>query len=262
MDSWSVALTIGLLALSFSPLLFAIDAFNLVLSAALVLLSVFLPLFVSEPFRICLALGPVAIYLFVFGAINLAKRPFVVSAARDFAVLALAVVGLVIVGPMELFYPLTASIRFGSYVWMLLIGLYVLAVIFLILFLRPRLVIYNFSSGELRPILAELAGKLDADARWAGDSLSMPNLGVQLHIDSVAKMRNVALISSGPSQNHQGWRRLESALQAALAHVEVPRNVRAVSLISAALIILLILVVAVSHDPQTVAQAIVDMFWA
>ena len=262
MDFWSIVLTTGLLALSFSPLLFAFDAFNLVLSAALVALSLFLPLFLSEPFRICLALGPVAVYLFVFGAINLARRPFVVSAARDFAVLALAVVGLMVVGPMELFFPLTASIRFGSSVWMLLIALYVLAVVFLILFLRPRLIIYNISTGELRPILADLAGKLDADARWAGDSLALPNLGVQLHVDSVARMRNVALVSSGPAQNHQGWRRLELGLQAALAHVEVPRNVRAVSLISAALIILLILVVAVSTDPQTVAQAIVEMFWA
>jgi Ca2+/Na+ antiporter len=186
----------------------------------------------------------------------------VVSAGRDFAVLALAVAGLVVVGPMDLFFPLTASIRFGPHVWILMIVLYVLLVVFLILFLRPRLVIYNISTDELRPILADLAGKLDPDTRWAGDSLWLPNLGVQLHVDSVAKMRNVALVSSGPGQNHQGWRRLELALQAALSQVEVPRNFRAVSLVSAALIILLFLVLAVSSDPQDVAQAIVNMFWA
>jgi hypothetical protein len=261
MDPWSIVLTAGLLALALSPLVFAFDAFNLLASAALVALCIFLPFFLSEPFRICLALGPVAIYLLLFGTINLARRPFVVSAARDLAALALAAVGLVAVGPMELFFPLAASIRFGAYVWALMLGLYVLFVVFLILFLRPRLIIYNISIDELRPILADLAGKLDADARWAGDSLWLPSLGVQLHVDSVAKMRNVTLASSGPAQNPQGWRRLELALQAALAQVEVPRNVRAVSLISAAAIILLFLILAVSSDPQNVAQAIVNMFW-
>jgi hypothetical protein len=262
MDLWNILFSMVLLALAVSPLWFIVDAFNVGVSAALMGLCLFLPLFLAEPFAICLAAGPVAIYLVLFGAINLARRPFLVSGGRDFAVLALAAAGLVIVGPMELFYPAVASLRFGGNVWILLIALYVLIVICLILFFRPRLVIYNIAAEELRPILADLGSKLDPDARWAGDGLSLPTLGVQLHLDSVGKMRNVSLVSSGPSQNHQGWRRLELALQAALADVEVPRNVRAVGLLSAAAIILFFLVVAVSGDPQSVAQAIVDMFWA
>jgi hypothetical protein len=262
MGFWNVVFSIGLLALALSPLAFIVDAFNVGVSAVLVALCLFLPFFLAEPFAICLAAGPVAIYLALFGAVNLARRPFLVSGTRDFAVLALAAAGLIIVGPMELFFPTVASLRFGANVWILLIALYVLVVICLILFFRPRLVIYNIAMEELRPILADLATKLDPDARWAGDSLSLPGLGVQLHLDSVAKMRNVSLVSSGPAQNHQGWRRLELALQAALAEVEVPRNVRAVSFLSAALIILLFLVLAVSGDPQSVAQSILDMFWA
>ncbi len=262
MDLWNILFSIVLLALALSPLAFIVDAFNLGVSAALAMLCLFLPIFLSEPFAICLAAGPVAIYLMLFGAVNLAKRPFVVSGSRDFAVLALAAAGLVVVGPMELFFPMVASLRFGANVWIMLLALYVLLVICLILFFRPRLVIYNIAMEELRPILADLTPRLDPDARWAGDSLSLPGLGVQLHLDCVAKMRNVSLVSSGPAQNHQGWRKLELALQAALAEVEVPRNVRAVGLVSAAAIILLFLVVAVSGDPQSVAQAILDMFWA
>jgi hypothetical protein len=262
MDLWNILFSLVLLALSLSPLLFIVDAFNLGVSVALAMLCLFLPFFLSQPFAICLAAGPVAIYLMLFAAINLARRPFLVSGTRDFAVLALASAGLMIVGPMELFFPTVASLRFGANVWFLMLALYILLVICLLLFFRPRLVIYNIATEELRPILSELAARLDPDARWAGDSLSLPGLGVQLHLDSVAKMRNVSLVSSGPSQNHQGWRRLELALQAALAGVEVPRNVRAVGLLSAAMIILLFLVLAVSGDPQSVAQAIVDMFWA
>lgn len=262
MDYWNFLFSIVLFALAVSPLCFMVDAFNFGISAALVCLCLFLPLLLDEPFAICLAVGPVAIYLMLFGAINLARRPFLVSGGRDFAAMALAATGLVIVGPMNLFYPASASLRFGANVWLLVIALYVLIVICLILFLRPRLVIYNISMEEIRPILAEEAAKLDPEARWAGDSLSLPTLGVQLHLDSVAKMRNVSLVSSGPSQNHQGWRRLELALQAALADVEVPRNVRGVSLVSAATIILLFLVHAVSSDPQSVGQSIVEMFWS
>lgn len=262
MDLWNILFSLLLLAMALSPLLFLADAFNLGVSAVLATLCLFLPFLFSEAFASCLAAGPVAIYLMVFGAINLAKRPFLVSGTRDFAVLALAVAGLVTVGPMELFFPTVASLRFGANVWILMLVLYVLLVICLLLFLRPRLVIYNIAMEEFRPILADLATRLDPDARWAGDSLSLPGLGVQLHLESVAKMRNVSLVSSGPSQNHQGWRRLELALQAALANVEVPRNIHAVGLLSAALIILLFLVLAVSSDPQSVAQAILDMFWA
>jgi hypothetical protein len=262
MDFWSIVFSIGLLALALSPLWFIFDAFNVGVSAALIALCLVLPFFLAEPLAIFLAVGPVAIYLMVFGAINLARRPFLVSGTRDFAVLALAASGLFIVGPMELFFPTVASLRFGANVWLLMIGLYVLMVICLVLFFRPRLVIYNIAAEELRPILADLASKLDPDARWAGDNLSLPSLGVQLHLDTVARMRNVTLVSSGPAQNHQGWRRLELVLQSALANVEVPRNVRAVGLISAALTILLFLVLAVSSDPQSVAQAILEMFWA
>ena len=55
-----------------------------------------------------------------------------------------------------------------------------------LLVLRPRLVIYNISVDQLRPILAELVEQLDSEARWAGDSLALPALGVQLHLDNTA----------------------------------------------------------------------------
>ncbi|MEI7903478.1 MAG: hypothetical protein WCK89_24835, partial [bacterium] len=58
-----------------------------------------------DPFRLCLAFGPVAIYAVLLGAINLLRRPFAVSGTRDAAALGLAVSGLVIVGPIELFLP-------------------------------------------------------------------------------------------------------------------------------------------------------------
>ena len=84
---------------------------------------------------------------------------------------------------------------------------YWLWVLLVVLVARPRLVVYNISTEELHPVLAEAAARLDPDSRWAGNSLALPNLGVQLHLESFDMMRNVSLVSSGSRQNLDGWRR-------------------------------------------------------
>ena len=217
-----------------------------------------------DPFRLCLALGPVAVYLLLLGGIHLARRPFVVSGTRDTAALGLAVAGLVAVGPIELFFPHAAAAHFGPLVWMFLAAFYVLCLVLILLLLRPRLVIYNVSTDELRPILADLVPQLDADARWAGDGLSLPNLGVQLHLENLAMLRNVSLVATGARQSYLGWKRLETALRTALAAAEVPRNVRAARVLGAVLLgagtlLAAMLIWAVAMDPQTVAHALFDM---
>jgi len=212
-----------------------------------------------DPFRLCLALGPVAIYVLLIGAINMFRRPFLVSGTRDAAALGLAVSGLVIVGPVELFFPVNASLRFGGFVWVLLVGLYALSLVLVLLLLRPRLVVYNVSRDELRPILTDLAAELDREARWAGDSLVLPNLGIQLHMDGLAAMRNVSLTTIGAIQNHQSWRRLELALGAALSQVEVARNPHAFGLLCAGALLILAVILAIAQDPQAVAQSLFEM---
>lgn len=213
-----------------------------------------------DPFRLCLALGPVATYLLLLAAINLSRRPFVVAGTRDTATLGLAVSGLVIIGPMELFLPVATVLRFGSYVWVLLVVLYALILVLCLLVSRPRLVVYNISTSKLRPILADVVVRLDSEARWAGDSLLLPNLGVQLHLDNMAALRNVSLVSVGPHQSYLGWRQLELGLRAALSEFEVGRNFRAVGFIAGTgALLLLFLLQIIAIDPQAVAQAMFDM---
>ena len=113
-----------------------------------------------DPFRLCLAVGPVAVYFLLLGAINLSRRPLLVSGVRDAASLALAVSGLIIIGPMALFFPYSAEARFGPHVWLMLLALYALIVVLWLLLLRPRLVIYNILADKLRPILAEVVNRL------------------------------------------------------------------------------------------------------
>ena len=216
-----------------------------------------------EPFHQCLALGPVAIYLLLLGVINLARRPLVVSGGRDAAALGLAVSGLVFVGPMALLFPESVAAHFGpagtKYLWLMFIGLLAICLIMVLLTLRPRLIIYNISVDQFRPILAEVVERMDPDARWAGDCLFLPGLGVQLHLESFGWMRNVSLVSSGPKQDYQGWSRLEAELAAALRSIEVPWNLAGVMLLSVGNVLIIWLAWAIIHDPQAIARTVFEL---
>ena len=169
-----------------------------------------------DPLHLSIALGPLATYLLVLGVVNLSIRPFVTTGSRDTAALGLAISGLAIAGPMELFLPESAAIYLGPSVWLLLVGCYALGLTLLILLLRPRLVIYNITVEQLRAVLSEVVTDLDRDARWVGDSLILPRLHVQLHVEPFSALKSIQLVSSGPRQSDAGWRRLEDALVPAL----------------------------------------------
>ena len=210
-------------------------------------------------FHTCLALGPLAVYLLLIGAINLSRRPFLVSGTRDAGALGLAVSGFVIVGPVQLCLPEDALVRFGPYVWVLMLAFYALCLVLVLLLLRQRLVVYNISGNQLRALLAGLVDQLDSEARWAGDVLALPSLGVQLHLDSLAVTRNVSLTPVGANQDPLGWQRLESALAGALGRVPISQNPRGAILVAAGLLIILGLGCAVAYDPRAVAQGLFDM---
>ncbi len=207
-----------------------------------------------DPVRLCLAIGPLGIYLAVIGWRNLRRQPRVVSGARDTFGLALALAGMVIVGPMELFFPYAAQARYGVFTWALVFILYGLLLVLVLLMQRPRLIIYNMSVDQLRAVLGDVVGGLDSAARWAGDGLALPTLGVQLHIEAFPAMRNVSLVSSGADQNHAGWRALEAALRQAAAKVETPANPRGFELLAFGLIVLAALVVMVARRSHEVIE--------
>jgi uncharacterized membrane protein len=224
-----------------------------------------------DPFRLCLALGPVAVYAILLGTVNLSRRPFLAGGARDAAALGLALAGLVMIGPLELFFPDAATTSVAAaiaklgippvraVVWLLLGFCYAMGLLLILSLLKPRLVLYNVTSDQLRPILAELLPRLDPETRWAGDSVALPTLGVQFHIDNAATMRNISLAAVGGAQSSGGWRLLESRLAEALSLFEVGRNPRGLSLISAGLAILLFLAIVIVRHPDATAHGLFDL---
>src|ERR1700690_1859528 len=190
-----------------------------------------------EAIPLAIAAAPLAVYLFALGLINLRRRPTVVSGSADIAMLAIAVFGLLVVGPMNLFLPAAAVVRFGPLAWLLLAAFYCLCVLMYVLVARPRLVIFNISPEQLRPLLEELARRLDSDVRVAGDGMFLPQLSVQFHVDAARPMRNVSLVSTGQQQSYSGWKRLQAELAAALQTVEVARNPRGFTFLAGSLVL-------------------------
>lgn len=212
-----------------------------------------------DSFRLCVALGPLAVYLLLLGVINLSRRPLLVAGGRDLAALGIGVSGLILVGPIELLLPEDAINAYQKYVWLLLIVMYSLCVALAALLSRPRLTIYNLSGEQLRPVLAEAINGLDPDARWAGSSLVLPRLRVELHVDPNPVMRNVSLAASGDEQSYAGWRQLELALAEKLKPAESPSNPWGMALALASLLIIGVMGWQMVQHPQAITQGFRDM---
>lgn len=213
-----------------------------------------------DPLRLAIACIPLAAYLLLLGMMNVRRKPLLTTGAADLATLGAALTGFAFVGPIELFRPAAATGELGDYIWLFMLAFYWLWVGLAVLVTRPRLVVYNVSLEELRPVLAEAVAQVDSEARWAGDNLSLPRLGVQLHLDSFGLMRNASLVSTGGNQSLEGWRRLRKALTRSLKNLEVKPNPRSVSFFLAAVGLFAMSIVALMNDPQEVAQAIGDIF--
>lgn len=201
-----------------------------------------------------LALTPVAVYLMLMGSLNLARHPVVLTGMQDRVLLGLASIGLIIVGPVELFLPLPVYVAYGPAIWLIAIVLLTLTIGLIILTSAPKLVILNISPYQARSIISETAVELDAESRWAGDCLLIPSLGVQLYLSVWPSWRNVTLVAIGGKQDYQGWRQFGRALTKRLAGLQVKPNTRGLLLVGVGAIALAVSAAAAFHDPTVLAR--------
>ncbi len=193
----------------------------------------------SDPVRLAIAICPLAAYLALIGMINLRRGPFITSGGRDTMALAIGVCGLATIGPLALMMPSGSLSIYGVYAWLMMLTLYFLAVAFLILTRRPRIIAYNTTIKHMRPLLREAADTLDPAARWAGESLFLPTLQLHLVMEEDYGTRNVQIKSVGPRQDFGGWRQLELALvQGVRQHQRQPINPYGIFLVGVGLFML------------------------
>ena len=212
-----------------------------------------------DPLHFCIAAVPLAVYALMIGILNLSGRPFVTTGARDIAALGIGVGGLVVAGPMELFFPEGAAARFGPYVWLLLIIFYGLCVSLTVLLMRPRLVVYNINVEQLRPIITEIAMELDPNSRWTGDSLIIPKSGIHLQMEGIDWLRNVQLEATGNKQNFDGWSSLEKRLKQETRTQKVPPNTLGLLMMGIAGCLAVFSAGWMLFDREAVAQAFENM---
>jgi len=172
----------------------------------------------SPPIPIWLALLPAAAYFLAIGGCHLRRRPAALAGGWDGLALALAVAAAVVVGPFDLLVPpaLDGIVRAG-------LGLvcFVLAALCIHLATRPRLVIYNVTLEQVRPIVAEVATSLDPLARWAGETVALPGREVQVHLDGRGGMRSVSLVAIGNRTASEGWAEFSRRTRRAVRQLRV-----------------------------------------
>lgn len=160
------------------------------------------------------AILPAAAYLLTLAALHLRRRPAVVAGSSDLLLLAVGTAGLAVAGPLALVQPVVGGTAWAALMLLLAAGLLFAA---LLLAARPRLVVYNITLEQLRPVVAEIVATLDPTARWAGETVALPGRGIQVHLDGRGGMRSVSVVALGGRTSAEGWgefsRRLRQAIR-------------------------------------------------
>jgi hypothetical protein len=167
------------------------------------------------------ALVPLGLYLLLVGWVHLRRRPAVISGAWDAVILALGLGGLALVGPLALVRPAAGG---SPWSWPMLLLALCLGVVLAVLVSRPRLVVYNITPEQLRPLVAEVASGLDAAVRWAGDTAALPSRGLQVHIDGDGALRCVSVVAVGGRPSVEGWGEFGRRLRRSVRRFRVRRN--------------------------------------
>ena len=168
-----------------------------------------------------IALLPLALYLLGLAWAHLRRRPLAVSGVFDVAMLAAGVSGLAVVGPLALLVPVTGG---SPWSWPVLAFLFVLCVAICVLVSRPRMVVYNITVEQFRPLVAEVVSALDPKARWAGESAALPDRGFQLHIEGNGPLRTVSIVNVGERSSAEGWGEFTRRLRRAVRLLRVRRS--------------------------------------
>jgi hypothetical protein len=218
---------------------------------------------VIEPFALLVALLPLAAYLTLFGIIRLSGRPMVTTGGRDIFALAVAISGLVAIGPAELFFPEAAAAAFGMAIWPVLAFLYFLLVTLVILSSRPRLIIYGRGPSSLAQPLLQAAQTIDPDSTCdeAAGQIVLPASGIHLRIDGHRGMETAEVFAYEGSIVPSFWHRLQIALQGELSKEEVvaQRTGGMTFVIGAAMLVLISVQLFVAHEQ--VVQGFREWLW-
>ncbi len=216
-----------------------------------------------EPFAILVALLPLIGYLVVFSLIRLSGSVLVTTGGRDVAALSFAISGLMVVGPIELFFPRPAATVFGAKVWIALAILYVLCVALIAMTTRPKLVVYGRTPSETFTPL--LAAALSIDPRASGDAetlqIVLPTAGVRLRADGQRLVDYAQILAFEPNVSPLFWNKLLAELRRELTKTSVARPRQGLYMLAVAAILSGLLCWQGFGHQELVVQGFRDWLW-
>ena len=165
-------------------------------------------------------LGP-GLYLLLIASFHLRRHPVVLAGGWDLLLLAAAVAAPAIVGPLDLVQP-----AHPAWPWRLILPTvgFVFLVAVVVLAARPRIVVYNITLEQMRPVVAEIAAALDPAARWAGETVALPDRGVQVHLDARSRLRSMSLVAVGARTSPEAWAEFGRRVRQAARRLPVQRS--------------------------------------
>lgn len=205
--------------------------------------------------HVAIAIIPVAIYLLLIGALRLRTRPLLTSGWRDTLTLGIAAAGLVAVGPMQLFMPPQAVERWHAWVWLMLLGLYLLTLVMVLLNSKPRLIAYGLTEPQFRSVLLEAAQQVDPTSQWDGEVLNLPNCSMQVAMEGTGSAHVHQVAHVGLLRNVDRWFELERNFVRLGGVVNCPRSLSGIPIVLAGIIFLLAgIIPLVTYPDAALAQ--------
>jgi hypothetical protein len=202
---------------------------------------------------------PIAVYCLMIGMLHRSKHPFLVSGGRDMALLGLAMLGLILVGPSQLFFPVAAFNLLGPAVWFLMTLLYFFIVLFVILNSRPRLIVFGLSPDVLANHVKESLDEMDIESTWMGLTFAAPAIRVDGTIEAAGNGELSQIVATRSSQDVIGWMKLERALGAKLRKLEISPRSTGTVWIAMGLAALMALGLQIYSNPTAVADGMRDL---
>lgn len=169
------------------------------------------------PFFLLTALSPIVLYLGFLAFLNSRPTPVVLSGQADRLALFGALIGFAFIGPLQLIAPIEALVDKGVFAWVMLLLLYFLLVLFLTLYHRPRLMIYNISTAATAEALAEAMKKFDPASTSSGPAVYSPRAEFGFLLEINPRLSHAMLTLVGRKPNPAEWRTLETALTESFA---------------------------------------------
>lgn len=145
---------------------------------------------------------PLGLYFVLLGTAHLRRRPVAISGVWDQTLLAAGVAGFVAAGPLAVVQPAIGTTPWSG---ILLVALAALAVAAGVVVARPRLVVYNVTLEQMRPLVVDVVSGLDAAARWAGGTAALPTRKLEIRIDGHGPTRTVSVVAGGERPPAEEW---------------------------------------------------------